>query len=151
MTCLDGNRGPSQPQRLWYSVKENFFLYWSLPLFVLDHANFFVPLSPAQDKSSWTWQFISLVFKHIFTGKGIQSAAGLGLCQVGTPRGFQPSEKNTKLISCQAFGSVPDLCSEANFWLKFCILMPDITLNTTDRASEQQVGVFYWFQPTCAR
>lgn len=49
--------------------KKNFLLLRSLPLFLLDHAIFFVHLPPAQDNSSRMHQFRGLIFKHIFTGK----------------------------------------------------------------------------------
>ena len=35
---------------------------------------------------------------------------------------------------------MPDLLSEANFWLESCILMPRVTLNTTHGGPKKQVG-----------
>lgn len=75
--------------------------------------------------------------------KGIQCAAldlGLRFCQAGRAQGFQTLENNTRLISCQAFGWMPNLLLEANFWLESCILMPRVALNTTHGTSKQQFG-----------
>lgn len=138
--------------------RKKFLLLQSLPLFVLDHAIFFVHVSPAQDKSSRMQQFSSLIFKHIFTGKRYSLSSSW--LRTRTLPGWQGpgvsaivQGHNTRLVSYQALGWMPDLFSEANFWLESCILMPCIKLNTTQRASRKQCSplVMYWFHLPCAR
>lgn len=101
--------------------------------------------------------FSSLIFKRIFTGKKVFPEQLLTQDSDSVRQGPGVSAiiqgQNTKIVSCRAFGWMPDLFSEANFWLESCISMPCIKLNTTHRISRKQFSclVINWFYLPSAR